>query len=205
MFYWYIHHIMVYRTVWYLTCAMIHSKKKTDIVKSHYHTNGARVWGFFASQDLWMQIFREWRVTRALCIIHLSHFRSALSFFFQSYRQPFSPPLFSSSRYLARLRGGSNFNSGRYSYMHYSFWRLLLNKRNSLRTSRHRRFMLSPSVNLRRTPYYKLFRAAQFKSIAANFALLRTFLLSLHFESSTSVTGGSIVEVRLIVSHRGRW
>lgn len=51
-----------------------------------------------------------------------------------------------------------------------------------------------PSVNLRRTPYYKLFCAAQFKSIARNL-VPRSFVLSSHFKSGTSAAGRSIVEV----------
>lgn len=51
-----------------------------------------------------------------------------------------------------------------------------------------------PSVNLRRTPYYKLFCAAQFKSIARNL-VPRSFVLSSHFKSGTSATGRSIAEV----------
>lgn len=105
MLHWFIHH---YRTVWHPTCDAAMTQEKTDskitLCASNPHhvtTNGACVWGFSTSRDSWMQILREWRVTRALYIIHLSHIRLAFSFFpsfffvffFQFYCQPY-PSLF---------------------------------------------------------------------------------------------------------------
>lgn len=139
----------------------------------HVTTNEARVWGFSTSRDSWMQILRKWRVRRALCIIHLSHIRSVL--FFVLF--PILPSiLFAFVLFVTLLCSspcGLTFNSSRILIctIYFDIYDLINV------TSHYNDLCFLPLLNLRRTPYYKLFRTAQFKSIACNFAL-RSFVLS---------------------------
>lgn len=115
---------------------------------------------------------------------------SPFSFLFRvSFHAALLPALCSFLRYsIPSLfhRNGSNFNPRRIATPRATRFRVydLMNATPHLPPSTAvPRFF--PSVNLRRAPYYKLFCAAQFKSIARNL-VPRSFVLSSHFKSGTS-------------------